>query len=84
MIGMVGLFAARVMGSTWGRYLMIGLAILAGLKGYGMIKERAGVRKEINRRTVENVKTIRRMQDAGASVATDRGSIVSRLRGGGF
>jgi hypothetical protein len=84
MSGVIGLFAARVMGSTWGRYLMIGLAILAGVKGYGMAKENDGRRKEITRRTVNNIKTMRRMQDAGANVATDRGSIVGSLRAGRF
>ena len=39
---MIGLLAHRFMRSAWGRYLMLGLAILAGLKGWGELREREG------------------------------------------
>lgn len=81
MIGSIAYAFAR---SVWGRYLMVGLAILAGVKVWGEVKEREGRRNERMRRSVETVKSMRRMQDAGASVATDRGSIVKRLREAGF
>lgn len=81
---MIGVIAHRFMRSAWGRYLMLGLAILAGLKGWGEIKERDGRRYAKSRQSLENIKTMRRMQDAGAAVATDRRSIVDRLREGGL
>jgi len=81
---MIGWLAHAFLRSTWGRYVMIGLAILAGVKTWGEVKEREGRRDERSRRSVETIKTMRRMQDAGASVATDRSSIVGRLREGGF
>lgn len=77
MIGSIAHMFAR---SVWGRYLMIGLAVLAGVKAWGTIKEREGRRNERMRRSVETIKSMRRMQDAGANVATDRSSIVKRLR----
>lgn len=81
---MIGSIAHMFVKSVWGRYLMIGLAILAGVKVWGTVKESEGRRNERMRRSVETVKSMRRMQDAGASVATDRSSIVKRLRDGGF
>ncbi|MEP1521975.1 MAG: hypothetical protein ABJK17_17150 [Ascidiaceihabitans sp.] len=63
---------------------MIGLAVLAGVKVWGEVKEREGRRTERSRQSVETLKTMRRMQDAGAAVSTDRSSIVSRLRDGRF
>lgn len=81
---MIGWLARSLMRSVWGRYLMIGLAILAGVKGYGMVKEREGRRAERSRRQIETIKTMRRMQDAGGRVATDRSSIARRMRDGTF
>ena len=81
---MIGLLAHRFMRSAWGRYLMLGLAILAGLKGWGELREREGRVDAKERQSLENIKTIRRMQDAGAAVATDRRSVVTRLRKGNF
>lgn len=81
---MIGLLAHRFMRSAWGRYLMLGIAILAGLKGWGEIKERDGRRDAKSRQSLDNIKTMRRMQDAGSAVATDRRSIVDRLREGGL
>lgn len=81
---MIGLLAHRFMRSAWGRYLMLGLAILAGLKGWGELREREGRVDAKERQSLENIKTIRRMQDAGAAVATDRRSVVTRLRNGDF
>ncbi len=68
---MIGLFAHRFMRSAWGRYLMLGLAILAGLKGWGELKEREGRVDAKERQSLENIRTMRRMQDAGAAVAVD-------------
>mgnify|MGYP003148066440 FL=1 len=81
---MIGLLAHRFMRSAWGRYLMLGLAILAGLKGWGELRERQGRVDAKERQSLENFKTMRRMQDAGAAVATDRRSVVTRLRNGDF
>tara|TARA_R100000935_G_scaffold1906_3_gene5734 strand:+ start:13635 stop:13880 length:246 start_codon:yes stop_codon:yes gene_type:complete len=81
---MIGLLAHRFMRSAWGRYLMLGLAILAGLKGWGELREREGKVDAKERQSLENIKTMRRMQDAGAAVATDRRSVVTRLRKGKF
>ena len=81
---MIGWFAHSFMRATWGKYLMTGLAVLAGVKVWGEVKEREGRRTERSRQSVETLKSMRRMQDAGAAVATDRGSIVSRLRDGRF
>jgi len=81
---MIGLLAHRFMRSAWGRYLMLGLAILAGLKGWGELREREGRVDAKERQSLENIKTMRRMQDAGAAVATDRRSVVTRLRNGNF
>jgi hypothetical protein len=81
---MIGLLAHRFMRSAWGRYLMLGLAILAGLKGWGELREREGRVDAKERQSLENIKTMRRMQDAGAAVATDRRSVVTRLRNGDF
>ncbi|KAJ31556.1 hypothetical protein PM01_03555 [Sulfitobacter pontiacus 3SOLIMAR09] len=81
---MIGLLAHRFMRSAWGRYLMLGLAILAGLKGWGELREREGRVDAKERQSLENIKTMRRMQDAGAAVATDRRSVVTRLRKGNF
>lgn len=81
MIGSIAYAFAR---SVWGRYLMIGLAVLAGVRVWGAVKFREGRRDEQMRRSVEEIKSMRRMQDAAASVATDRNSIVERLRGAGF
>jgi hypothetical protein len=81
---MIGLLAHRFMRSAWGRYLMLGLAILAGLKGWGELREREGRVDAKERQSLENIKTMRRMQDAGAAVATDRRSVVMRLRNGDF
>ena len=81
---MIGWLAHSFMHSTWGKYLMIGLAVLAGVKVWGEVKEREGRRTERSRHSVETLKTMRRMQDAGAAVATDRSSIVDRLRDGRF
>jgi hypothetical protein len=81
---MIGLLAHRFMRSAWGRYLMLGLAILAGLKGWGELREREGRVDAKERQSLENIKTMRRMQDAGAAVATDRRSVVTRLRKGKF
>ena len=81
---MIGLLAHRFMRSAWGRYLMLGLAILAGLKGWGELREREGRVDAKERQSLENIKTMRRMQDAGAAVATDRRSVVTRLRKGAF
>lgn len=81
---MIGWIANALMRSTWGRYLMIGLAILAGVKVWGEVKERQGRRAERSRGSVETIKTMRRMQDAGAAIATDRRSVVKRLRAGRF
>lgn len=81
---MIGLLAHRFMRSAWGRYLMLGLAILAGLKGWGELREREGGVDAKERQSLENIKIMRRMQDAGAAVATDRRSVVTRLRKGNF
>ncbi|MEP1637290.1 MAG: hypothetical protein ABJJ99_12755 [Ascidiaceihabitans sp.] len=81
---MIGWLTTSFMRSTWGKYLMIGLAVLAGVKVWGEVKEREGRRTERSRQSVETLKTMRRMQDAGAAVSTDRSSIVSRLRDGRF
>ena len=81
---MIGLLAHRFMRSAWGRYLMLGLAILAGLKGWGELREREGRVDAKERQSLENIKTMRRMPDAGAAVATDRRSVVTRLRKGNF
>lgn len=81
---MIGLLAHRFMRSAWGRYLMLGLAILAGLKGWGELREREGRVDAKERQSLENIKTMRRMQDAGAAVATDRRSVATRLRNGDF
>jgi len=81
---MIGLLAHRFMRSAWGRYLMLGLAILAGLKGWGELREREGRVDAKERQSLANIKTMRRMQDAGAAVATDRRSVATRLRNGDF
>jgi hypothetical protein len=81
---MIGWVVGAFTRSVWGRYLMIGLALLAGVGVWGEAKRREGARAVDARRSVENLKTLRRMQDAGAAVATDRRSIVERLRMGRF
>lgn len=81
---MIGSFVASLVSSTWGRYLMIGLALLAGVKTYGAVKHRDGRRAEVSRRQVETIKTMRRIQDAGNRVATDRASVAGRMRSGKF
>ena len=81
---MIGRLLFAVINSTWGRYLLIGLAILGAAKGWGAMLKREGRRDERSRRAVETLKTMRRMQDAGAAVATDRAAIIGRLRSGQF
>lgn len=81
---MIGWLAHSIARSAWGRYLMLGLAILAGVKVWGEVKEREGRRAESARRDVETLKTMRRMQDAGSRVATDRASVARRMRDGTF
>lgn len=81
---MIGGLALAVTRSRWGRYLMLGLAALAGVSAWGEIKERNGRREERRRRDVRTLKTIRRMQDAGARIATDRRSVARRMRDGSF
>lgn len=70
--------------STWGRYLMLGLALLAGVGVWGEIRERKGSRSERARQDIKTLKTIRRMHDAGSRVATDRRSVADRMRKGTF
>ena len=81
---MMGWLAHAFARSMWGKYLMLGLAILAGVKVWGEVKEREGRRQEQARQSVKTVKTMRRMQDAGNRVATDRVSVAQRLRDGTF
>jgi hypothetical protein len=81
MIGQLALAFAR---STIGRYLMAGLAILAGVGVWSEVKKREGRRAESARRDVETLKTMRRMQDAGNRVPTDRASVARRMRDGSF
>lgn len=77
---MIGWIAHAVMRSTWARWLMLGLALLAGIGAWGAVREREGRRSESARRDVETIKTMRRMQDAGSRVPTDRASVARRMR----
>ena len=81
---MIGWLAHTVARSAWGRYLMLALALLAGLSAWGEVKERRGRRTESARRDAQTIKTMRRVQDAGARVATDRSSVAERMRNGSF
>ena len=81
---MIGSIAAAFARSAWGRYLMLGLALLAGIGAWGEVKKREGRRTESRRRDIETIKTIRRMQDAGQKIETDRASISRRMRRGRF
>lgn len=81
---MIGKLAFGLATSSWGRYLMAALAVLAGVGAWGVIKERKGRRAERSRRSIETMKTLRRMQDAGARVATDRMSVADSMRDGTF
>lgn len=81
---MIGLIVHKFTNSTFGRYLMIGLALLAGVKGYGLAKNREGRANERARQSVQKLKQLRRMHDAGARVATDRPAILDRMRSGSF
>ena len=81
---MIGWLAHAALRSVWGRYLMIGLAILAGVRVWGNVRERDGRRDAAAVRNVETIKTLRRMHHAGSRVATDRVSVVRRMRDGTF
>ena len=81
---MIGRVASACLGSLWGRYILAGLAVLAGVAAYGEIKRLEGGRAESARREVDTIKTIRRVQRAGSRVPTDRRSTVDRLRSGKF
>ena len=63
---MIGLLAHRFMRSAWGRYLMLGLRHLGWAERLGRA-QRAG-RHDVDakaRQSLDNIKTMRRMQDAG-------------------
>lgn len=81
---MIGRLAYRLMRTPWGGYLMLALAVLAGVGAWGEVKEHRGRRSESARRDAETIKTMRRTQDAGARVATDRRSVADRMRDGSF
>ena len=81
---MIGWLANAFVRSTWGRSLMLGLALLAGVGVWGEVKKREGRRAESTKRNIETLKTMRRMQDAGSRVATDRAAVAQRMRDGTF
>lgn len=81
---MIGVIAEMVMRSAWGRYIMAGLALLAGLKVWSEVRERDGRNQEAARRAVETIRQLRRMSHVAANVRTDRAGVVERLRDGTF
>ncbi len=46
---MIGTIAFRFITSSWGRYIILALAVMAALAGWGRSKRRAGAREERGR-----------------------------------
>ena len=59
-----------IMRSTWGHYLMLGLALLAGVSAWGKVQKREGRRVEQSRRSVQTLKSIRKLQYVAAKIPT--------------
>ncbi len=81
---MIDRLALGFLRSRWGRVILAALGLLAGVGAYGALQHKNGRRAESARRDVENIKAMRRAEDAGARVRTDRRSIADRMRNGTF
>lgn len=70
--------------STWGRYLLLAVALLAGKRIYDDFKTRQGRAQERARRNVETIKALRRMNDATHSYDPSFRGVADRLQSGTF
>lgn len=74
----------HILRSPFGRALMLALMLLSGIAAWGAAKKREGRRAEDMRQAAQTLKRLRRMQDAGTNLATDRASIAHSMRDGSF
>jgi hypothetical protein len=81
---MIGALAGRLARSRVGRAIVAALAVFAVLAKWGRSKQQDG--RDIERAQIshEQLRNMKRMQDAGSRTSTDRVDVAKRMRRGLF